>query len=240
MQKIFEFTEDEESGMEGWLPLGAPPTFNTGEGVLIAHDCLEHYFPNDDGRIHFEFMALGAAVVVRTCKYYVSAGSAASYHTPHEHTASEWSRLIELAASECDMMPEPPGWRPCSRYEHDIVEVVELARRHTKMGYRETASNYGDGPPEKKRAFKRKAEGWFREGVRRARRRYRDCPDVLAMFKAIETRSSHEARHATCGDVLVVEFTIRTAKVRVTRLEYFETDPALMTPAEIRWAVRHT
>lgn len=45
--KTFEYQEDQDTGVLGWGLTNMPNIFNTGQGLLVAHDTLEH-FPNTD------------------------------------------------------------------------------------------------------------------------------------------------------------------------------------------------
>lgn len=226
--KLFEWAENDDTGIQGWLPLHAPDNFDPGEGVLIAHDCLEHTFKNDKGEAHFEFMALGQALVVRA--YYGYIRHQETFNTPHQNLAYEWGRLIEIAGDRYEPLPEPPPWRAFrGRYECDVAETVYLARKVSKGEWRDL----GCCPPDKRKEFLRKAEGWFRHGVRLGQRKYRRCHFPLPLFQKIELESTRLARDAVFGDYLGVDLVIARETVRLYRFPSWD-DPRLLTTREIR------
>lgn len=62
--KIFEYRSDDRSGYTGWIPKGAPREFNSGGGMLVAHDVLEHT-RDTTSSWEDELMALGALIFIR-------------------------------------------------------------------------------------------------------------------------------------------------------------------------------
>lgn len=55
---------EHDGGWMGFVPK-QNPMFEASMGLGVAHDSLEHVFPNDNGDIKFELMAVGAAYYIR-------------------------------------------------------------------------------------------------------------------------------------------------------------------------------
>lgn len=170
---------NEEYGTDGWLLKGAPISYDPIGGMGVAHDILEHRL-NDTGSVEDELLALGASFYVRGRGGYWND----TPKSPGFHVSSVISFDLGMKYEGVQLLSPPGKSRPLDNNDYDDVNcwiseaLLSAARDLKEQEVRDKDT----------RQFVSYAEGWLRQGFRRAQRRYREiCPESLTyMFKKIE------------------------------------------------------
>lgn len=203
--KTFEYREDPEFGSLGWVPKGAPRAFNSGDGVLVAHDILEHR-PNTSASWEDELMALGAMIFVRGEQGYFS-----------RQYVSGWDRNMSVDLARCfeflnwqDKKLKPLRTVTIDGIDDDIDSAIQMARKEADC---------------KSTAYDRKAmKSWLRFGYRHAKRRYNNNGGrACNLFTQIAEESNRFAEYAQEGlDELKVSVSVKnwTAKIELKSINY--------------------
>jgi hypothetical protein len=217
--KRFDFTvaEHEDFGELGlrpkWYPLGDPLG-----GMAAAHDILEH-FPNDDGSVEGELMALGASVHVRV-DGGASTGGPYSRHFDELRDVSsdflmQWDYLH--SRENRSKLRRPPRVRD--------AEVLTRMRAIADEGFRLIRSERGETDEEGENRLQFSDEeraawaGWLAVGYVRARRRYSRVVggicSVAYLFMRIQELCDRALKHAQEGYQVRVYVNVKRAAVRV-------------------------
>ena len=221
MRFEFEKAEHSDYGSEVWRLVGHP-NFDPLAGMAVAHDCLEH-FPGDVGTIDQEFMALGASYVVRDgdCYYHHRGGR---YRAP-ENVSADMPTLITGLLGGQWSLEAPPKTKPLSdSTEEDFV--VEVFNETLKLFKSELPDIQID---EKDKhlvtLFMTSIVPWFRIGLRRAKKRYRDVPtfQLCHMFATIEKEADSLLKRAESYQRLHVNVSLKNRDVEI-RLKDIEED----------------
>jgi len=202
ISREFVVEEHEEQGNIGMRPLDMPNA-DPLSGMAVAHDLLEH-FPNDNGSVEHEFMALGALLYVRGEDYFSINGS---YNTdPAVHIASDFvEQYYYLIQRGNGLAFRNPGRTTMLDEDTELTfdRMFHEAKRNLRSAYQEE---------DDERFFLndeqcRRARGWFRRGYRRAVRRYKSLNKVthsprmaiLSLFLEIEKKADEWMKHQEEG-----------------------------------------
>lgn len=205
ISRKFRVEEHPDFGTLG-LSLVGMPWAEPFPGMAAAHDVLEH-FPNDDGSIEAEYMALGASLLVRDgSNYYASKGQNRS--EPYENIGSEIVSQYHYAAQRRSFFVRDPGRTlPLSDdYAEDQIQRTADESRRVLLGEFD-----GDDRQDEAREFVSaenlaRLVGWMRKGYRRAARRFAGVPSwrLLATFQDIERKADAFLAHAEEGMTITV------------------------------------
>lgn len=209
MKKQLIMRECEKHGGIWLIEKGAPSEFDPGKGLLIAHDCLEHFPSDNEGTIDNEFLALGAMIHVR--------GNTGHFRTCYsEPLCNELYGVLWYTYSEgnCSMKA------PVSNIEID--ELIELGVNESLIWIR---NEYGDDEcidEEELIKFAESAKYWIQTGYNRAIRRYPDPWKTLEVFKQIEYQIDEIFKENEYfeGDEYELQYCISKATVSITKKEY--------------------
>jgi len=183
IKMTFVCEEHEEFGELGLRPADVPNA-DPLTGMAIPHDMLEH-FPGDDGGVEAEFMALGAALLLRgETGWWQRDGN---INSPDQHIASDFVDLYRHVAYEGFALLDPGTVEPVNDCADD---VLSLAVRKGLALVREE-----EEPSEILELFTctQSAErilGWLRKGYAKAEERYASVDIytlVYSCFGIIET-----------------------------------------------------
>ncbi len=184
---------NEETGELGirpaWMP-NADPYW----AMAVAHDLLEH-FPDDDGGVEAEFMALGAAYWLRHESGYTAQKYPQSPHGPAEAIGSDFIELYRHIAHEGFSLLDPGTVEPIE--DEDTDEMLRRIARVGQQYARDEESYNGDEEEAEELALfcsdqsRERIVGWLRKGYRRATERFEGCDAYSlaeSVFGEIETR----------------------------------------------------
>lgn len=209
--KVFEYRKDDEYGSDGWVLENAPKEFNTGNGRLVAHDCLEHFWDGKVDRWEDELLALGAMTFIR-----YETGEFSSNYNPKlsDNLSGDLVNCLYFIINERGIKPIKTKKLDCEHLEMEFFNAVHLAKRELD---REDVAKI-----EVSQVFN--IVGWLRKGYRRAQKRFGDNFKALTMFRDIEREVDRLTKFADIGDRLLVSFNIRRCTTKVTFLEqtYYE------------------
>lgn len=219
IHRTFTWQLDREYGNYGWLLENAPDHFNTGDGLMVAHDTMEHLVQSD-GSLSEELIAFGAIMITRAEPgYFAMRGSA--HGDPAIHTASDIHGFMRNYFLGGEWLPEPPTTRPLYHHQ-DIESIIQRSMKLAKKGFLEDFSyqDFDEAPTSVELdRFLDMCIGWMRLGVLRAKRAYRfnKGDDLLHTFTSIENevKAKHMSNHHNEGDKLHVELDTYTLKWRV-------------------------
>lgn len=164
------YREDKDRGFWG-LCLANRPHFDPGDGRTIAHDVLEH-FPDDDGSMEHEYLALGALMHVRDGSAWLHDGPFPSRTTLGYTLASETIEQFHYHGADYQMRL-PPRHRPVDpddEVEEAIQEAARLAPKLLAAKFHYDDRDIGQVAWLQDPSL---FAGWLRAGYVRARRRYR-------------------------------------------------------------------
>lgn len=192
----FDVQRSEEYGELGfrpsWYPTGDPLPVMT-----VAHDILEH-FPKDDGSAEGEYMALGAALLLRGDSGYCQNGR------PEQNIATDIPTIWGVQASV----------RPCGPIrDRELRATIDRILFH----YREELAYYNQDAGGQPTASDLEHIGrWIAKGYNRAKRRYRERASEIAwsLFKPIQEEADKALEHAEEGMRLTVWVDFTRLRVR--------------------------
>lgn len=217
----FVFEEHQEYGTNGWRPEKFPG-FDPLEGMAVPHDVLEH-FEDDDGKMHGEFQALGAAIYVR--EDYWAHYMPYSNPSPAYHVSGDFERILTDAMLNGD---ERVAHCPAHNIDNDYAE-----------GMIEEAVTWGINSFRKEREYEIEESGidvtdleiesiknWMRRGYDRAVRRFDSLErhQLLMLFVSIEEKVKLITQHAEIGDTMTVFVNEKTARHSIMRKSVWEDD----------------
>ena len=161
LERTFKLDEHEEYGTLGFKPIDMPHA-DPLQGMAVVHDVLEH-FPNDDGGVEAELMALGAMFRVRGEAFFAARGCAD--FDPAEHCAADFGELRHHIEAEGFSLIKPGGQEGMAPLDDEHVEewierTLRLARNNDY--HDDTDAMFWDGD----RALR--AKRWLRLGYARA------------------------------------------------------------------------
>lgn len=173
--------QDSPTGETG-LKLKDAPTSDTmyaaREGILIAHDLLEHQNgPADIGDIGDELEALGAIWYVRG--EYGDITRRPNVNTPHQHVASDVDDMLRKVAEDPSLMPYCRRTRACV-VDEDLQDICRIGEETARKEW-----NYNNEEPMPRGLideYMRAALGRMRIGYRKAARRFKDQRAANRLF----------------------------------------------------------
>jgi len=220
LERRFTIEEHEEYGTLGFRPVDMPHA-DPLQGMAAVHDVLEH-FPNDDGGIEAELMALGAMFRVRGEEFF----HATCHHTntdPSEHCAADFREFRMHYECEGFSLIAPGGQEGMKPVDDEHVE--EWINRAVRIANRNERDE-GDGDfwiDEKAHRAKR----WLRIGYARACDRFEgtSTAELALLFERAMNqldRILHVADERKIGGELILSFNLDTRTFRVDEPEWHE------------------
>lgn len=223
MKYVIQCREDPCTGLLGLCLKEMPRLDNdepeTGGGLLIAHDLLEHVNGvSAIGSIGDEIQALGAAWYVRFQHGVNNPADpgAGSYYTSEQNVAHDISRLaLKVGDGAAVGIPTP------KTRKHIFDEEFESIVHHAKKSVRDEASYRWDAEYDREHAFSDiNAKYWpcviphLRAGYNAANRRYRG-KEVLRLFSEVQRVVDRGCRPEYEGQQWALHMNIagRTARV---------------------------
>lgn len=208
LTRFFECREHEEFGSLGWAMVGKP-AFDPLGGMTVAHDILEH-FPNDNGSVEDEFMALGASLLVRDGNvYYAQKGSR---YSAGANIASDFVEHYHVMCRERSgfSFQEPGRTQTPRDIESDLDTIFHEGRKILQAELEPEDYNEFFSPQQQA-----KARGWFIRGYRKACRRYRNIEPfrLCVVFTAIEQKADKLLEYAKIGQRMKIAVNIKAEKV---------------------------
>lgn len=222
----FEWREDQEYGIQGWIPAHIPG-FNAGSGRVIAHDTLEHA-RGDRGTMTEELIALGAALYVR------AEGGYFHYRdNPHGGDGSilgrDMSNFMRMmhdgnyGLSFNSLKPAPMTTR-LNDWPNEILEAGLVKARSLFI---EEIIDYGDADDAGCEGINltdlnrmlASMRGWLRIGYRRAKVRYHqnEVYDLAHFFRELEEHIDKCHKHGDFGEMMTVRVCPKKLEFKVTR-----------------------
>jgi hypothetical protein len=219
----FHYTEDEEYGGMGWIPL-KQPKFNASEGLGVAHDTMEHF--TLDGTMEEEMLAFGSIFYIRVETGLLLQNNYSGY-SPGKILAGDVSGFFRNAWGEgANRILKPYQGRPRhleSYLEHDLEELCLHAMRQLRdeIGDYGTATEWQDfraANPSIEDNLKR----WIRAGYWKCKARYRgaSCHDLADAFDTL-VRKVKDIKCPDYGDRLRCTVQVKGTRpvVSITRTE---------------------
>jgi hypothetical protein len=165
---------EDEHGLIGLIVQGMPVNEETNastEGLLIAHDLIEHINGVQNiGSIWDEMQALGALWYCRGQWSDLRRGGRGSIYTPHESVAAEFTRMFHDFAYGANLPGKIPRTMPHDS-DSDFLQIIE----HADEEYN-SEINPGEFTPADlealKQKFNRAALSGLRIGYRKAASKY--------------------------------------------------------------------
>jgi len=190
----------EDYGSLGWR-LKKFSGFDPLDGMAVAHDCLEH-FPDLDTSLDAEFMALGAAMLIRGETGYDRRGGDAHIN----NIVSEYPNLFGYFMGgstfrECRLNRRGVPGTTDRAFEEIGLRAAKLLRGEFSDG----RYKLGDMT-----AFVKRSIPWLYRGYLRARdERYKGENIIMLMedcFRGIESEANKHLKNAIEGFELTVTF----------------------------------
>lgn len=201
----FHYTEDEEYGGMGWIPI-KQPKFNASEGLGVAHDTMEHF--TLDGSMEDEIMAFGSIFYIRVETGLLLQNDYSGY-SPGEILASDISRFFRDAWwNDVTTVLKPYVGRPrhLEPYlERDLEELCAETVRVLRAEFHEDTD--GDDSwwifKAKNLDLTQRLKRWIRAGYWKCKARYRgaSCHDLAEAFDTI-VREVSDIKYPDEGDRL--------------------------------------
>jgi hypothetical protein len=214
----FVCEQHQEFGEKGWRA-ESQPGFDPLWGMAVAHDVLEH-FPDGDESPADEFMALGAAYLIRGEGSYFS--NKGNIHSPMVNIASDFPEIMRHIVGERMSLKTPPKTLAVPNADDGLREIIKEAKKLVKS---EFDPEYDKELRDAAKDILQKALGWLRIGYRRAAKRYKGkIEKVRCMFEQIEQAADKLLKHAEEGYVLEVTVDIQagTASARIVEPDWAE------------------
>lgn len=205
LHKTFEYKED-FYGAVGWIEVGAPACYNSGTGLLVAHDVLEHFKPTLFSKDSWEdeLLALGAMVYVR--------GEQGYFHYMYN---PDWRKHLEIDISSLlEFVSTIRKLKPCrSRDVHsikeDMYEVVFNAWKFLDKEYHVPLDQLD------------LITHFLVKGYNKAKKRYhKNGHAACSMFMEIESLVN-DIKYVEVGDTLKVIVNIKEQTVKVVHLPLY-------------------
>jgi hypothetical protein len=218
LSKVFVYGTDDDSGITGWRPKDNP-MFMPGDGLLVAHDTLEH-FADDTGTLEDELRALGALSFIR-----LDSGMAFLRNPYMSRDAILggliYSTVSDAARDNVQEIAEPPR-TACldedvygDRVNDDMAKAVSTA---IALLTAESASEQPLAYLLSKEASLR-IRGWLRIGYRAAHKRFRgDCCGAETLLKDVwnQVKAINHQNEPSEGDELRVSASLAQFRAVVT------------------------
>ena len=220
--RTFEWRDETLKHNEGWLPVGAPPSFYPGSPFVTAHDVVEHL--SDKGDWAHELRAAGVSLFHRDP--YTIAGDIGRFGA-RDHNFN---------------VPNAPArWSKPLPYRHELRIQAFRELLHSRV-VRATQIAMLDQsievPPEARAGYLTFADRvlpWVRLGYRGAMRVYGQWngKEVEAMMENLckGLIDNYDANTPSEGDRLTVTMDPKALTYRIARHAEYATDPDWKRPA---------
>lgn len=189
------------------------PNFDPLPGNAVAHDVLEHFPGGDESPAH-EFMALGAALLIRgTTGYFQRNGN---INPPHVHIAGDFPDILRHIVDEGMGLPDPGKTKPIEDYDYMITDTIAEAIREVKYEYKDSPEDIAAWLP-----LIPLATGWMRKGWRKAQKRYAKCGIYFATecFEYIQIEADKVLNNAELGTIIEVQLELSKDSVSLRERE---------------------
>lgn len=206
LSRRFRIERHEEYGTLGFRPIDMPHA-DPLPAMAAVHDVLEH-FPNDDGGVEDELMALGAMFRVRGEDYFHA--KCGQNFDPADHCAADFGELRAHIECEGFSLIKPGGQEGMQPLDDEHVEEwIERTLRLARLNdYHDTSDEmfwWGD------RALR--AKRWLRIGYARACDRYEgtSTAELAFLFQNAENmldRILHVADECEIGREYILSFNL--------------------------------
>ena len=207
LHKTFKYKKD-CNGAVGWIEVGAPACYNSGTGMLVAHDVLEHFKPTTYSKDSWEdeLLALGAMVYVRGEQGYFHS----MYHPDwKKHLESDISMVLEFVSTTRKL--KPCRSRDVYSTREDMYDVVFNAWKYLDTEYIVPTDQLN------------LITHYLVKGYNLANRRYHDAGYVICdMFLQIEEEVNSLSKYAETGDLLKINVNIKRKEVHFKHIPYWE------------------
>lgn len=221
---ILEAFVDESTGLLGLGVVGMPRTETTNaaaDGVIIAHDLLEHVNGIERiGSIDDELEALGAVWYVRGQFGELRRDGIGSYYSTHENLAADIVQMFrEHVDGGADVDLNVPRTRACEA-DDDFAEVLACADKTWKSEVCDQDSAASIWP-----AYRAACLARMRIGYRKARRKYKRAMDANALFWQVAEAVGPYAKHVEYeGQQFALTFGFRNGRATAACFEHFDGD----------------
>lgn len=216
LSRAFICQENPDFDENGWRPKWQP-SFDAYSGIAVPHDIMEH-LPGDDGGAEGEFMAMGAAWVIRGSNGWFQRSG--NINPTEVHLASDMPQIFERIREGRQTIKDPgTTYRIRDSNDEDMVQAIVAESWKGIRREHEWLDEHHPGALDDLLSNTNRARltGWLRRGVCAARERYRNtCTATLAhMFTRIAERADDLLRNAYIGDELHVSINLRMLNVEV-------------------------
>lgn len=170
--------DDPHSGM-GLKVAGVPEIeypMAANEGLLIAHDILEHQQgPSKIGTIGDELIALGGVWYVRGQHSDIRRDGVGSMYGPHENVASDVSNMGRMYVQGCRLNSKVPKRKPACAADEDIRDIIRYGAKGMNSEFRACGETLNAEERRRMANYLRMSEILMRKGYNMAKRRFERC-----------------------------------------------------------------
>ena len=226
LTRKFVRATDVDRGFSGWRPMNQP-TFDPGDGPLVAHDTLEHQ-KNDDGSIEAEWMAIGTAWWLRMETGYHHSKFPLTNRIEDVLSRDVMQTCFDIASRGdiCDVVTRPFPTKQ-QRLDNDREATLE---QMVALGLQSLANEWRYArvdSSEREAAIEwccgsqahQTIAAWIRAGYRQGRRRFPDPHETAhSVFDQIARQADKLGNEAVDGDQLLVSVNLREFHVSVKHL----------------------
>lgn len=207
---ILNYVECHNSGQTGLLIEGAKPYQLTvaTDGMLAAHDILEHHTPGCIGGVADELEALGAMWWMRGVFNDINRHAHSPY-SPYENLSHDVELMAEQIYCGVSTVPDPLVTYACD-YDDDFKLIIEMAhKRFKKMMLNDIHTDMFRGVSEANRYFDT-ASHYMRVGYRRAVKRYKNLGQIgaNALFWDTVKAIDSQLNYIDIGEQLEVRYNL--------------------------------
>lgn len=222
---ILNYVECQNSGVFGLLidDSDAYKLTAATDGVLAAHDILEHHTACSIGSVADELEALGALWWIRG-EYNDIRRGRCSPLSPIEALSYDISHMADYIHNGVASVPNSLVTYACD-YDDDFQEIISMARkRFRKTMLNDINTDIFRGASQVNRYFDI-AIHYMRRGYRKALRRYKKLGQIGAnrLFWDVATAIDDQLPYISIGEQLEVCYCLTTGKVKVS-IKHFSYD----------------
>jgi len=219
MKKVnLNYVRCENSGEYGLLIDGmcSHKVYAAMDGVLAAHDILEHINPVQNiGNIDDELEALAVTWWIRGVLNDLHRDSRGSAHSPYEHLAFDISHLAEYIGSGGANIPKLIKTQVCD-YDDDFKAILSIARKNIRQTILDDIhSDTFRCASEVNRYFDAVIH-YLRRGYRKAKQRYKKLGQIGTnrLFWQLADQIDNDLGYLDVGDRLTVFYSLTTGEVK--------------------------
>lgn len=213
MKKTFEYVvEHGENWLDGLIELNAPDEFTPGLGLLVAHDCLEH-FKGDDGSCDKEFMAFGAMLWIR------------GFSGELQYSSFGYKEVMamDLSGEVWDYYVSGSKLSVPNKKIFPIEEIINVANCTKEKIESNAFEHWGDCHKDKDfvNKFILSLTYWMTIGYRKAKIKYPDQWSAAAMFKEIQAKIDTMKNNFEVGDLVEVSWIYSLCQIEIKHILAF-------------------